>query len=344
MGAALWGTLARVPPGRVAGRPVRPEADAPLDRRPVPRRVGLVGPGRRRVVVHRRPVPGRASAIGVSTVAAPLYISEIAPPGLPRPADRAVPVQHRVRHPRRLPVELPARVGRRRGRLAVDARGDGRPVPGVHARLPVHPREPPLAAGPERATRAAGWPSSGRSTRRPTRPTWRPGPTRIGRRGGRARRPRRFWTAAAPHPILLAFLVAFFNQMSGINAILYFAPRIFEMTGLGDAGRLLHSVGIGVTNLVFTFVGLWLIDRLGRRTLLYIGSFGYIASLGLCAWAFHTGSVRRRAGVHLRLHRGARGRPGGGDLGVHRGDLPGPVPGERPGAGQLRPTGCSPPS
>jgi MFS transporter, SP family, arabinose:H+ symporter len=86
----------------------------------------------------------------------------------------------------------------------------------------------------------------------------------------------------------MAFLIAFFNQLSGINAILYFAPRIFEMTGLDAHAALLQSVGIGVTNLIFTFVGLWLIDSLGRRTLLYIGSFGYIASLGLCAWAFYT--------------------------------------------------------
>jgi sugar porter (SP) family MFS transporter len=85
-----------------------------------------------------------------------------------------------------------------------------------------------------------------------------------------------FWTRRLRVPITLAFLVAFFNQLSGINAVLYFAPRIFEMTGLGKEAALLHSVGIGVTNLVFTFVGLWLIDRLGRRTLLYIGSIGYI--------------------------------------------------------------------
>ncbi len=97
-----------------------------------------------------------------------------------------------------------------------------------------------------------------------------------------------FWSRGMKTPILIAFLVAFFNQLSGINAILYFAPRIFELTGLGQKAALLQSVGIGVTNLVFTFVGLWLIDRLGRRTLLYIGSFGYIASLGLCAWAFFT--------------------------------------------------------
>ena len=57
-------------------------------------------------------------------------------------------------------------------------------------------------------------------------------------------------------PIALAFLIAFFNQMSGINAILYFAPRIFETDWFGDKGALLQTVGIGVTNLIFTFVGL----------------------------------------------------------------------------------------
>jgi len=95
-----------------------------------------------------------------------------------------------------------------------------------------------------------------------------------------------FWTRRLRKPILLAILIAFFNQLSGINAILYFAPRIFELTGLGAKAALLQSIGIGLTNLVFTFVGLWLIDRLGRRTLLYIGSFGYILSLGSVAWAF----------------------------------------------------------
>ncbi len=98
-----------------------------------------------------------------------------------------------------------------------------------------------------------------------------------------------FWTRRLRKPILLAILIAFFNQLSGINAILYFAPRIFELTGLAAKAALLQSIGIGITNLVFTFVGLWLIDRLGRRTLLYIGSFGYITSLGLVAWAFFTG-------------------------------------------------------
>ncbi|MCX7872004.1 MAG: sugar porter family MFS transporter, partial [Verrucomicrobiae bacterium] len=98
----------------------------------------------------------------------------------------------------------------------------------------------------------------------------------------------RFWTWQLRYPIILAILIAFFNQLSGINAVLYFAPRIFEMTGLERESALLQSVGIGVTNLIFTFVGLWMIDRFGRRKLLYIGSVGYIISLGLTAWAFFT--------------------------------------------------------
>jgi sugar porter (SP) family MFS transporter len=97
-----------------------------------------------------------------------------------------------------------------------------------------------------------------------------------------------FWTARLRRPILLAVAIAFFNQMSGINAILYFSPRIFALTGLAAKAATLQSVGIGVTNLVFTYAGLRLIDRLGRRTLLLIGSFGYIASLGTASLAFHT--------------------------------------------------------
>ncbi len=100
-----------------------------------------------------------------------------------------------------------------------------------------------------------------------------------------------FWSPRLKRPILLAILIAFFNQLSGINAILYFAPRIFALTGLEQQAALLQSVGIGVTNLAFTFVGLWLIDRRGRRTLLTIGSYGYIVSLGLCAWAFFSGNL-----------------------------------------------------
>jgi SP family arabinose:H+ symporter-like MFS transporter len=98
----------------------------------------------------------------------------------------------------------------------------------------------------------------------------------------------RFWTRSLRAPILLALMVALFNQLSGINAILYFAPRIFRLTGLSQQAALLQSVGIGVTNLIFTFIGLWLIDRVGRRTLLFVGSLGYIFSLSMVSWAFFT--------------------------------------------------------
>lgn len=87
-------------------------------------------------------------------------------------------------------------------------------------------------------------------------------------------------------PLTLAFLIAMFNQLSGINAFLYYAPRIFEEAGLGESTALLSSIGIGVTNLVFTLLGVFLIDRLGRKTLMYFGSVGYIISLGLVACAF----------------------------------------------------------
>ena len=72
-------------------------------------------------------------------------------------------------------------------------------------------------------------------------------------------------------PLKLAFLVAFFNQFSGINAILYYAPRIFEYGGLEESTSLLSSIGIGVTNLIFTFVGISLIDKLGRSLLFSMG-------------------------------------------------------------------------
>lgn len=90
-------------------------------------------------------------------------------------------------------------------------------------------------------------------------------------------------------PLILAFLIAFFNQFSGINALLYYAPRIFELAGLEESTALLSSVGIGVTNLLFTLLGLSLIDRLGRRQLMYVGSVGYIVSLSLVAMAFAFG-------------------------------------------------------
>ncbi|WP_116787904.1 sugar porter family MFS transporter [Flavobacterium psychrotrophum] len=90
-------------------------------------------------------------------------------------------------------------------------------------------------------------------------------------------------------PVVLAFLIAFFNQFSGINAFLYYAPRIFKEAGLGDSTALLSSIGIGIINLVFTLIGVALIDKFGRRLLMYIGSVGYIISLGLVAAAFYFG-------------------------------------------------------
>jgi len=86
----------------------------------------------------------------------------------------------------------------------------------------------------------------------------------------------------------LAFMVAFFNQWSGINFILYYAPEILQQIGLASKESLLNSIAIGGTNLIFTFVGLYLIDRIGRRTLLIIGSIGYIISLSMVAWLFFT--------------------------------------------------------
>ena len=196
--------------------------------------------------------------IGVSTVAAPLYISEIAPP-------------------------------ERRGRLA--AMFQFNIVLGIVLAFASNAVIGRIVGGPD-AWRwmlgVAAVPSLIYTVMcfgLPESPRW----IRMRDEGAVSDRSATgFWTWRLRVPIALAFLVAFFNQLSGINAILYFAPRIFALTGLGAEAALLQSVGIGITNLLFTFVGLWLIDRLGRRTLLLIGSIGYIVSLGACAWAFYT--------------------------------------------------------
>ena len=197
--------------------------------------------------------------IGVSTVAAPMYISEIAPP-------------------------------ERRGRLA--ALFQFNIVLGIVIAFASNAIVARIVAGPD-AWRwmlgVAAAPSLVYSLMclgLPESPRW----LRMRAEGlmtDRTATGGGFWTWRLRVPIALAFLVAFFNQLSGINAILYFAPRIFALTGLGEQAALLQSIGIGITNLLFTFVGLWLIDRLGRRTLLLIGSIGYILSLGTCAWAFY---------------------------------------------------------
>ncbi len=91
-------------------------------------------------------------------------------------------------------------------------------------------------------------------------------------------------------PILLAFFIAFFNQASGINFILYYAPEILEKAGLAAKESLGNSIALGAVNLLFTYVGLYLIDRMGRRKLMLIGSVGYIISLSLVAWSFYSGA------------------------------------------------------
>ena len=87
-------------------------------------------------------------------------------------------------------------------------------------------------------------------------------------------------------PILLAFLLALFNQMSGINFVIYFAPRVFSLAGLDSSAALLSSAGIGLVNLISTLLGILLIDRVGRKKLMLIGSIGYIISLFAVSWAF----------------------------------------------------------
>ncbi|HKG05583.1 MAG TPA: sugar porter family MFS transporter [Pedobacter sp.] len=89
-------------------------------------------------------------------------------------------------------------------------------------------------------------------------------------------------------PVVFAMLFAFFNQVSGINAIIYYAPRIFEMAGLGAHSSLLSTVGIGLINFAFTLLALNFIDKVGRRVLMLIGSAGLIASLFLVAFTFYT--------------------------------------------------------
>jgi sugar porter (SP) family MFS transporter len=97
-----------------------------------------------------------------------------------------------------------------------------------------------------------------------------------------------FFSAKFKKPILLAMAIAVFNQLSGINAVLYYAPHIFKMAGAGSNSALLQSVAIGGTFVVFTVLALTIIDRYGRKKLMIIGSLGYIISLAVTAWAFYT--------------------------------------------------------
>ncbi len=88
-------------------------------------------------------------------------------------------------------------------------------------------------------------------------------------------------------PIMLAIAIAIFNQLSGINALMYYAPRIFGMAGFEKSAAMLSSVGVGLVNLIFTMSALLIIDHFGRKKLMLVGSVGYIISLGTTAWAFY---------------------------------------------------------
>ncbi len=88
-------------------------------------------------------------------------------------------------------------------------------------------------------------------------------------------------------PALLAIAIAAFNQLSGINAVLYYAPQIFKMAGASVNSALLQAVAVGGTNLVFTMLAMLVIDQFGRRRLMLVGSIGYIVSLGMTAWGFY---------------------------------------------------------
>ena len=100
----------------------------------------------------------------------------------------------------------------------------------------------------------------------------------------------RFWSRANMRPILLSFFVAFFNQLSGCNAINYFAPRIFQMAGLGRNAAFFSTFGLGFLQAAATFGGLWLIDRIGRKSLLIVGGIGYVVSLFAAAVFFAAGN------------------------------------------------------
>ena len=97
------------------------------------------------------------------------------------------------------------------------------------------------------------------------------------------------FSAEYKKPVFLAILFAFFNQVSGINAIIYYAPRVFEMAGLGAHSSLLSTVGIGMVNFIFTLLAINIIDKVGRRLLMLIGSVGLIGSLFLVAFTFYSG-------------------------------------------------------
>jgi MFS family permease len=143
------------------------------------------------------------------------------------------------------------------------------------------------------------------------------------------------WNGLYNQPVLYVVVLAIFNQVSGINAIMYYAPRIFEMTGMAKDAALLRAVSIGVTNMVFTLLAISIIDKFGRKPLLIIGSVGMVLFLGLVGWAFYTEDYVLPGWIHciLRLF------PRCSDLGVYGGDLSEQSTGGRSNAGEYNALG-----
>ena len=103
-------------------------------------------------------------------------------------------------------------------------------------------------------------------------------------------------------PVIIAILMAAFNQLAGINAIMIYSPRVFEMAGFANDSALLQSISIGATNLLFTFVALFLIDKYGRRTLLMTGSVGMVFFLGMLSKAFFTNNFSELGGYGVMIY------------------------------------------
>ena len=127
-----------------------------------------------------------------------------------------------------------------------------------------------------------------------------------------------------------------FNQLAGINAILYYLNDIFARAGFTKVSGDLQAVAIGFTNLVFTMLAMSIIDRVGRRTLMLIGSVGTALCLAGVALIFYLGSYEWSAGLAAdRLHRLLRVLARGGHLGLHQRGVPNRCPRERSEPRQL---------
>ena len=133
----------------------------------------------------------------------------------------------------------------------------------------------------------------------------------------------RLFTRFYKKPLILAFLIAFFNQLSGINFVLYYAPEILERAGLAAKESLFSSISIGIVNLIFTLIGIRLIDQLGRRQLMKIGSLGYIVSLAMVGWCFYSGASSTLLLIFILVFIASPcHRTGCGDLGIHLRNIP----------------------